>query len=169
MPDIDPYYWYRYASNIAEKGSTGDEIKDGEQWDNHQLAPNGRPIASQDMFHPYFLALFFNIMKIFNGSPDFGVMQSMFYYPVFISALVVVFVFLIARRIAGDVAGFFAATMVAISSALANRTLFGHADSDAWVVFFPVLVTWLFLEAIEAEKTRNKIIFASLAGFFTGV
>ncbi|MEK6854406.1 MAG: STT3 domain-containing protein, partial [Nanoarchaeota archaeon] len=34
-PDIDPYYWNRYAKNIVETGHIGDEIKNGEEWDNH--------------------------------------------------------------------------------------------------------------------------------------
>jgi len=37
--DLKVQYWYRYAKNIIEKGTPGDEIRDGLQWDNHQLAP----------------------------------------------------------------------------------------------------------------------------------
>ena len=54
MPDIDPYYWFRYAKNIVDHGHPGDIVKDGREWDKHQLAPNGRPVKS-DLFHVYYL------------------------------------------------------------------------------------------------------------------
>ena len=175
MPDIDPYYWYRYAENIIEHGHPGDEIRDDNPkdnitnevpWDNHQFAPNGRPIVQADRFHPYFLAYFYKALHTFNSG--ITLLRSTFYYPVFISALTVLFIFFIARRIAGNIAGFFAAATAAVNAAFINRTLFGHADSDAWVIFFPVLITWLFLEAFYAKKLK-QISIAGAAGFFTGM
>ena len=71
MPDIDPYYWYRYARNIMEKGMIGDEIRDGRDWDNHQLAPLGRGVSA-DRFHSYFLAYFYMAWHVFN--PDLTLM-----------------------------------------------------------------------------------------------
>ncbi|MAG91148.1 hypothetical protein CMO83_00565 [Candidatus Woesearchaeota archaeon] len=166
MPDIDPYYWFRYANNIVDHGYPGDILRDGKSYDNHQLAPLGRPVAG-DTFHAYFLAYFFIFFNFF--IPGLTVMRSMFYYPVFIAALSVLLVFLIARRIAGNTGGFFAGLMMAVNSAFLGRTLFGHADSDAWVVFFPLLITWLFIETMDAKSNLKVIIFSALAGFFTGL
>ncbi|PIO03351.1 hypothetical protein COT48_05300 [Candidatus Woesearchaeota archaeon CG08_land_8_20_14_0_20_47_9] len=172
MPDIDPYYWFRYAKNILEHGHPGDILKvnpaDGKTYpyDNHQLAPLGRPVSS-DMFHSYFLANFYRVIHIFNSNLD--LMRSMFYYPVLISALSIIPIFFITRRIAGDIGGFLAATMVAINPSLLGRTLLGHADSDAFVVFFPIMITWLFFEALETRKTWVRIALSALAGLFTGL
>lgn len=166
MPDIDPYYWFRYVKNIVDHGHPGDVLKDGKPYDTHQLAPLGRPVFP-DMFHEYFLAYFYRFLHIF--APDLSIMRSMFYYPVFVSALCVLLVFLIARKIAGNLGGFFAGLMMAVNSAFLGRTLFGHADSDAWVVFFPLLVTWLFVAAIDAKSVVKVIIFNILAGLFTAI
>lgn len=163
MPDIDPYYWYRYANNILEHGYTGDEKRDDVDWDNHMLAPNGRGIAPWDKSHPYFLVWFYHIMTIFNSG--LSLMQSMFFYPVVISALSVLLIFLITRRIIGNMGALFAASMMALNFSFLNRTLFGHADSDAWVVFFPVLATWLFLEAFESKNKILQIVLSILSAF----
>jgi len=163
MPDIDPYYWYRYANNILDHGYTGDVKQNGIDWDTHMLAPNGRGIPDWDKSHPYFLFWFYKFVRIIN--PALSLMQSMFFYPVVISALAVVMIFLITRRIIGNIGALFAASMMALNFSLLNRTLFGHADSDAWVVFFPVLATWLFLEAFESKNRALQISLGVLSAF----
>lgn len=166
MPDIDPYYWYRYARNIVEKGMIGDEIRDGRDWDNHQLAPLGREVSA-DRFHSYFLAYFYRAGHVFN--PDLSLMESVMYQPVFVVALSVFLAFLIGRKISGNMGGFFSASMVAVNSSYVGRTLFGHTDTDSWIIFFSLLIAWLFLESFESYSISKNIILAVIAGFFTGL
>ena len=166
VPDIDPYYWYRYSKNILETGHPGDEVRDGVEYDNHQLAPLGRPVAG-DLYHSYFLAYFHKAVSIL--SPGIPLTRSMSYYPVVVSALCVLLAFLIGRKISGNAGGFFSALMLGALGAFAGRTLFGHADSDAWVVFFPLLITYFFMDSFESNKIIKNVLFAVLAGFFTGV
>ncbi len=166
VPDIDPYYWWRYARNIIEHGRIGDEVKNGLQWDNHQFAPVGRPIGPQDQFYPKAIVAFYKVGKLF-GSSD--LVRTLMFFPVFLSALTTLIVFLITRRIAGNIAAFFAATMVGVHASLLGRTMFGHADSDALIVFLSVLVLWLFIEAFTAKKLKWKIAFAAMAGLSTGI
>jgi len=166
MPDIDPYYWFRYSKNILDHGHPGDILKDGKPFDNHQLAPVGRFVAP-DMFHEYFLAYFYKFLHLF--VPDLTLMRSMFYYPVFVAALCVLLVFLIARKVAGNLGGFFAGMAMAISATFLGRTLFGHADSDAWVVFFPLIVAWLFVSSEEAKSNLKIAILIVIAGFLTAL
>jgi dolichyl-phosphooligosaccharide-protein glycotransferase len=167
LPDIDPYYWQRYAENIIDHGYMGDEIKNGVEWDNHQLAPIGRSIGGMDRFHTYYLAYEYKVMKIF--SPSLTLRESMFWYPVIISALTVLMVFFIGRKISSTTGGFFAALMVGINAALLNRTTFGRADSDAWVVFFSVLTAWIFIEALSAKNWKVRIALSIASGLAMGV
>lgn len=171
IPDIDPYYWWRYARNIIEKGRIGDEVRDGLQWDNHQFAPVGRAIGPQDKFYPYAIAAFYKVARVF--APLFGgsgeLARTTMFFPVFLSALTSIIVFLITRRIAGNIAAFFAATMVGVHASLIGRTMFGHADSDAIMIFLSVLVLWLFIEAFTAKKRKWKLAFAVMSGFATGI
>ncbi|MBN2454058.1 FKBP-type peptidyl-prolyl cis-trans isomerase [Candidatus Woesearchaeota archaeon] len=167
MPDIDPYYWQRYTENILDHGYMGDEIRDGIQWDNHMLAPNGRAIVEVDRFHPHFLANYYKILAVFFSS--ITLRQAMMTYPVLVSALTVLLIFLIGRRISGNAGGFFAATMAAVNVAFLSRTTYGRADTDAWVIFFSMLVTWAFLESFAAKSRKVRIGFGVAAGFFLGI
>ncbi|MBI2005586.1 MAG: hypothetical protein HYS80_02370, partial [Candidatus Aenigmarchaeota archaeon] len=164
MPDIDPYYWFRYAKNIVERGHPGDELRDGKPFDNRQLAPIGR-FVYPDMFHSYSLAYFYKFLHIF--MPDLDLMRSMFYIPVFVSALCVLLVFLIARKIAGNIGGFFAGMIMAVNGAFLSRSL--NPDNDIWVIFFPLLITWLFVMTLEIKSLTKIIIASLLAGLFTGL
>jgi len=164
MPDIDPYYWYRYAKNILDHGHPGDTLKDGRPFDTHQLAPLGR-FVTPDMFHPYSIAYLYRFLHFF--APDLTLMRSMFYYPVLVSALCVLLVFLIARKIAGNLGGFFAALMMSVNTAFLGRTL--SPDNDAWNIFFSLIITWLLLETLEEENMIKVAVLAALGGFFTGL
>ncbi len=165
MPDIDPYYWVRYAENIAKNGHPGDILKEGLPYDDHQLAPLGRPVAA-DMFHSYSLAYFYKVLSIFSG---LDLMRTSFYLPVFISAISVLLVFLIGRKIAGNMGGFFAGLAMAVNAAFLGRTLFAHADNDVWVIFFPLIITWLFVTSYDAKNTWKITATSIVAGFFTGI
>ncbi|MBI2658048.1 hypothetical protein HYX08_05135 [Candidatus Woesearchaeota archaeon] len=164
MPDIDPYYWYRYAKNIAEHGHPGDILKDGRPFDTYQLAPNGRFVVP-DMFHSYSSAYFYKFLHFL--IPGLELMRSMFYLTIFISALCVLLVFLIGRKIAGNTGGFFAGLIMAVNGAFLSRSL--HPDNDIWVIFFPLLVTWLFVTTIDLKNTLRIIIISLIAGLFTGL
>ncbi|MEM3126731.1 MAG: STT3 domain-containing protein [Candidatus Woesearchaeota archaeon] len=167
MPDIDPYYWARYAKNVLDHGYPGDELRDGKNYDTKMFAPLGKEIAIADLFHPYFLAYFHKAFTLFDSDKD--ILKSIVLTPVFIAALCVIPAFFIARRISGNIGAFFAATMMAVNVAFVNRTLWGHADTDAWNIFFPLFITWLFFEAFEVEKTWQKITFAAVSGLLIGI
>ncbi len=166
MPDIDPYYWFRYVKNIIDHGYPGDILKDGRSFDTYQIAPVGRFVTA-DFFHIYFLAYFYKVLHFF--VPDLTIMRSMFYYPVFVAALSVLLVSLIAKKIAGNAGSFFAGLIMAVNVAFLGRTLFGHADSDAWVVFFPLMITWLFVITEDIKNIWKLLAVTILAGFFTGL
>jgi hypothetical protein len=162
---IDPYYWYRYSRNVIEKGTTADIVKDGILWDDHMLAPLGR--GADRNFHIYFEVFLYKITSFFNK--DIDLMKVAFYIPVIISLLSVIPSFFIARRMGGNLGGLIAALMVAIHPTLLGRTAGGFSDTDAYNVFFPLVITWLFLEAFESKNLKNKIFLASLTGFFVGL
>ncbi|MBI2140955.1 glycosyltransferase family 39 protein [Candidatus Woesearchaeota archaeon] len=165
-PDIDPYYWYRYAKNIVETGHIGDEVKNGVEWDNRQLAPLGRPIYAVDTFFPYFIAYLYKTVRFFNHSATLFEVQTNV-YPALLSAIIVLLIFLIGRKIAGNVAGFFGSLMAGLHAAFVNRTI--HGDNDAAVMLFAILTLWLFIEAIYANKTVKRLALAALAGLAAAV
>ena len=162
---IDPWFYYRQTKNLLETGTVGDEIKDGVPWNNHMFAPIGKPIKAY--FHHYFILYTYKVMHFFNR--DISLMGAMFYVPIIISMLAVIPAFFITRRIGGNVGGFFAAFIVAVHSAFISRTAGGFADTDAYNVFFPLLIAWIFLEAFEAKDYKRKLILGAVAGIVTGI
>ncbi|MBW2990860.1 hypothetical protein KY348_04090 [Candidatus Woesearchaeota archaeon] len=162
---IDPYQHLRRAENILKNGHVGDILKDGKPYNIKQFAPVGKPAGTG--LHPYFIFYFYKFLRLFN--PGISMFAAAFWVPVLISALSVIPAFFIVRRRAGLFGGFIAGMIVAIHPVFLGRTAAGFSDTDAYVVFFALLITWLFIEGFETKNVRNKIILTVLAGFFVGV
>ena len=180
---IDPYFWMRHAENVLENGHPGDELRyevpypygdgvspdeliKGIQYNNHMFAPLGRPIPP-DMFHAYFMAYLYKFASFFNR--DLDLMALVFYVPILLSALCIFPAFFIGKRLAGNFGGFVSAFVIAVHPSFLARTAGGFADTDAYNVLFPLLITWLFLEAFETENKRKRVIYSSLAGLLVGL
>lgn len=166
MPDIDPYFWLRYAKNILYTGHIGYKIVDGKEWDSKQLAPIGREVTP-DRWHAYFLAYWYKFLNFFNS--DLTPERAAMYYPVFVYTLMAVLLFFIGLFVLDVYGAFFSSlTSVLIVGSL-NRTLFGRADTDAWVLFFPVLTFFFFILSLRQKKFSLKILYALLSGFVSGL
>lgn len=165
MPDIDPYTFLRRARNYLEHGFPGDVKKDGKDWDNHMLAPLGVQVEST--FHHYTLAYIHKVFSIFN--PKIPLMQSAAYFPLIFSLLSMIPAFFITRKLAGDIGGVLAASFLILHAAFLNRTLWGHADTDAYNIFFPLYIFWFFFLMIESVDLKKKALFAVLSGFLIGL
>ncbi len=165
LSTIDPYYWLRYAENIVERGHPGDELKDGKPWDNHMFAPVGRGVPS-DMFLVYSTAYLFKFLRLF--SPGLNLATLAFYIPALISALAVIPAFFITRKIAGNFGGFIAATIIAIHPTFLIRTMGGIYDTDGYNVLFPLLITWIFIVALETKDIKKCVALSAVNGLLLG-
>jgi len=187
---IDPYFWYRNARNYLDHGFATDIEIDGNYYDTHRMAPfmeediikstkeDGEIVKTNNRFGGWWGEKFGNLnvflevwlyrlVHLFNE--NISLMAVCFYIPIIISSLAVVPAFFIARRVSGNVGGFFAALMVAIHPFFISRTAGGFADTDPYNVFFPLLIAWLFLEAFEAKDNLKRIVLASLSGLCIGL
>jgi len=162
---IDPYTYYRQIRNWVEKDHIYDVLKDGVPWNNHMLAPKGQPMRQS--FHVMMGYWTYKMVHLFNS--NLSLMTVFFYLPVLFSALSVIPAFFIVKRKTGNFGGFVAATIVAVHTSFLGRTAAGFSDTDAYNVFFPLLITWLFIEAFESREMKKKITFSSLAGVSVGV
>ncbi len=160
LPDIDPYHYLRKARNILKTGSPCDEIKNGKPWDNHMIAPLGTPCGGNT--HAYLLAWIYKINKIFDKKID--LMQAAAKFSLIFIFLSIILAYFIGLKLAGKTGGFFAALMVGILPSILSRTPWGHADTDAYNIFFPLLAMFVLFIALDAKKLKNKIIFSILTG-----
>ncbi|MDP3733802.1 MAG: STT3 domain-containing protein [Nanoarchaeota archaeon] len=162
---IDPYYYYRQSYYVLKNGFPGSEMNDGVLWDSYRLAPIGR--EAEWNFHNWFGAVWHRIMNLFG---DFSLLYTFFFVGTVFSALTVIPGFFIGKRLTqNNVGGFFVAILLASSAFFVSRTTGESSDTDVYAVFFPVLITWLFIEALEAKTMNKKMVWMALAAFSTGV
>lgn len=169
LSDIDTWYQYQKVRNIVDTGYAYKIGSDGKMHEMN-LAPLN-PLVNDKFkagdFHVWFGVFIHKIISFFNR--DASVMYSFFFVSVIISALSVIPAFFLARKIGGNVGGFFAACIVGIHSVFLGRTGGGIVDTDAWNVFFPLFISWFFIEAFESEKWTPRIIWGALTGFAVGM
>lgn len=161
---IDPYYYYRQTKNVLENGHVGDEIRDNQPYNDHMYAPKGKPV--ENSFHPFVSATFHKISGVFGND---SLMKSIFILPLLFATLSIIPAFFIARKVSGNLGGLIAAFILAIHPAFLGRTPAGFADTDAYGIFFPLMIIWMFLEAFTAKTDKKRYWLGGLAGLTTGI
>jgi dolichyl-diphosphooligosaccharide--protein glycosyltransferase len=162
---IDPYFFYRQSQYRIEYGHPGNAIIDGKTVDTYRLYPTGSP--EEGNLHTWMGSFIYKIMNLFGTYP---LMYAFFFVGTIFAALACIPAFFIGKRITGNnVGAFFTSLLIAVASFFVQRTTGESSDTDVWVVFFPLLITWLFLEAFEAKDWKKKLAWISGAGATTGI
>ena len=159
---IDPYQHLRRTRNLVEKGTVGDLLVDGKAMNNHQLAPLVRSVGNEfqvsAIYYSYKLVSFFK--------KNVSLMAVSFWLPLLFAALAVIPAFFLGRRKGFLTGGFVTALLIAVHAGFISRTSAGFSDTDAYVILFPLLITWMLFLALDSDKWKNQLIFGGLAGFF---
>ncbi|MBD3249394.1 hypothetical protein GF336_05090 [Candidatus Woesearchaeota archaeon] len=156
---IDPWLWYGFGKNYLECGSSGCDLRDDGKYYNYR---NGRFGQISELNLVSYLGIW--IYKIGNIFGNMPLMQGFFLIPVVLIGLSIIPAFFIARKLGGNVGGFFAAMIVAINSALLSRTPAGFSDTDAANIIFPLFIMWFFLETVYSEDWKKTSLFSILGG-----
>lgn len=162
MPDIDPYNYVRYAENYLDHGYFGDAKKNGIQWDYHTLAPVGRSAALQTSLHVFVIALVYKFFSLFSNT---HILFTTSYLPVIFTFLSLFPVFFLTKRLSNNLGAFLATNMLMVHFMFLSRTLWGYADTDFYNVFFPLIISWVFFEAVINKKWYNKLPLAFGSAF----
>jgi len=161
---IDSYFWMGEANDYVKNGYFGTEIVNGSPMNMLRNGRRGLGIPTESAL-PLSNVIVYKVLKIFN--PNVSMMYACFLVPIILMALSIIPIFFIGRKIAGNMGGFFAATFLAIQPFLVGRL--SEPDTDIFQVFFPLMMLWFFVEAVEAKKETNGFIFAALAGILSGL
>lgn len=164
LGDLDSYYYLRHSRNMLEKGTICDSVNDGTCWNDLMLSPEGRPMR-KDTLHPYAIVFTHKFLSFFNK--DQVLWNSSFWVQIIIGMLSVVPAFFLARRVAGNIGGFTAGMLIAGSQMFLSRSL--GSDTDLYHIIAPLLLIWLFFEAVDSKSWSRRITFSVLAGFATGL
>jgi len=161
---IDPYMHYQYAKNYIENGHSGNILVDGKPYNT--LRYGQIPKIEVPRFHPWLLAKLYNIMKVFK--PDISIMRSVFFFPAILCTLAVLPAFFIGRRLGGNLGGLITSVIVAVHQSILSRTVAGFSDTDAYNVFFPLIILWIFIEMMVSKDKKTTIALGVVNGFFVG-
>ena len=162
---IDPYYYFRYYSNLINTGHIGFEQVNETEWDSYRMAPLGSVASSN--FHIYFSAFVYKAWSFIDSDVD--PMKVFFLIPMVVFTLSIIPAFFIGKRIAGTTGALFGSIMLAVSPAALTRTVAGFSDTDAYNILFPLLVTWFFLEMLKSENKKIQLSVAALGGLCLGL
>ena len=162
---IDPYHFYALSSNYLKNGHTGTSLKDGEPWIDYKLAPNGRSGTYDVPFHTWLESKLYSINGVDESSTVGEKTSVIFLIPVIFVVLSVIPIYLIIRRFSNDLFALFGSLLLVSVGTFVSRTVAGFVDTDAYVVFFPlVLVAFL----IYAFMSKKKIV-TSILAIFAGI
>ncbi|MFH0877857.1 MAG: STT3 domain-containing protein, partial [Candidatus Omnitrophota bacterium] len=160
---IDSYYWLRLLRNLLEKGHIGDRVVQGVDVDDLQGAPIDN--ATRRNVHLWLGVLFYKIASLVQ--PQVPLEPVLFYIPIFLSCVIAVFSFFVAKKLgANDLGAFFAAMAINLSPFFMVRSVGEWFDTDIYNVFFPLLVFGTSLYAFDAKTLRKRLGLCGLAALF---
>jgi asparagine N-glycosylation enzyme membrane subunit Stt3 len=158
----DSYYHYRLTKNFLEHGYPGDTIINGREWDTHSYYPPGVPMDYPPLII-YITAFIYKFVNLFARVP---LLKVCFWLPVFIGPLAGVAAYFFTRRLTNQYGATAAGIFLVTSPLYAVRTVPGFFDTDMFIVIFPLLIIWFFIEAVQSRKRKMRIIFAGLSAFW---
>jgi len=154
LSEFDPFFNYRATQFMVENGLPAYlEWNDDLSWH-----PYGRDISatSQVMLHTTTTMLY----------QTFGIGSSLYdftiWFPVVISSLTTIIIFVVVRTIGGTTAGLFASLFFAISPIIIMRGSIGWFKSEPLGLFYALLAIYLLLSAIKSDK--GKVSLAKIVG-----
>ncbi|MBI4147779.1 hypothetical protein HY490_00640 [Candidatus Woesearchaeota archaeon] len=157
--DIDSFYWLRYARNLGMKGRYGDVQVEGRDFDRLVIAPLGVQVEHYSP-HPYVLAWMYKVLRVF-GLPF---MEAVGLFPMIFVAGSIGLVFVLARLVHRPESAFFAALFFGVLGTGVGHTIWGNVDTDAYNLFFPLLVVVMFAGVLLFKGIRRYVAVALCAG-----
>lgn len=177
----DPYLWYTETKNYLMYDHLGDTLLKREKWYSFAGADegllgwtrsvnslrNGREGAVVSIqLHPLLGAYWHKFVQLFDN--DVPLEKTFSLLPVVIVALSMIPLFFLTKKIAGNLGGLVAGVILATNIPLLDRTMGGISDTDPYSIFFPLLISWVFVEMWE-RPSRKRFIFAAILGVLCGV
>ena len=156
LTEMDSYYHLRMTEDIIDHGHPGESVVDGKNWDDYSYAPAGR---SADDYTPFMANVAAFAYRLFGGIFGISLYKIIYYLGAFLSALVVIPVFVLAKRLGGSIAGVVAAVISAVNYGYFIHTVPGFYDTDMVISFascFMLMFGVLFIESFDKkEKAGN--------------
>jgi asparagine N-glycosylation enzyme membrane subunit Stt3 len=166
-PDLDPFLFLRWAEYIVAHGTLMVH-------DTMRYVPLGYNTAGEMKLLSYMIAWFYYPISWITGEQS--VTYAAIIFPVIMSVFATIAFFLLARKIfqneknlVKNAIALLSALFFILAPSLLPRTIAGIPEKESAAFFFMFMAFYFFLQALTAEKTRNKIILAAFSGISTGL
>ncbi len=178
-PDLDPFFFLRYAKTIVESGSLP-------AVDMMRNVPLGFEPSHETRLLPYMIAWTYYILKIFNQNTI--VEYAAVIFPVIMFALTIIAFFFFVREIfirrkkdgesdeedkkpgiKASIIALIATFFMVVIPELLPRTVAGIPEKESAAFFFMFLSFFLFLKAWKSENKKSAIALGILSGISTAL
>ena len=164
--EMDSYFNLRMTENYMDHGYFGDTLVNGSGWDMHSYYPSGREVGKYQPMIAYVTSFLYGIINMFK---DMSITEVAFWTGAFVSSFAVIPVYIFTRRITNDYGAIAATLIVVLGPNYISHTFAGFFDTDMFNVTLPLFFILFFVEALRAEKTVYRIIFALLSVISIGI
>jgi len=150
LNEYDPFFNYRATQFMVENG-----LPAYLEWhDDLTWHPYGRDISatSQVMLHTS-AATLYQIFGLGSSLYDFTIM-----FPVVVSSLTAIVIFVLVRTIGGTTAGLFASLFFAVSPIIILRGSIGWFKSEPLGLFYGLLAVYLLISGIKSGKGKVSVV-----------
>jgi hypothetical protein len=153
LGDLDSYAWVREARNVLERGTTCDEIRDGECRDTYVNPPHGTPMPYRRSVH---VAVIVGVHWILSWlDPGIPLTTSAAWAAVLGGVVTSLVAFAVGCRLTGLVGGVVAALLISLDPFVLERSL--GSDNDVWSLALPLLLALLVSTALEGDGSRRRV------------
>ena len=163
--ELDCWHWARYVENIQRLGRVGDTVKNGKQRDTFMLFPQGTEVPPDTFF--YYFSWF--SYKVFSWFIPVGLLQFLFYLPLFFCAVYITILYLFCYRYLGRTVALIACLVAGLAPIFIPRSCAGWFDRDILSLLFPLLIVWTYLAAYRSVSWRTTIFWSIVAAFWLGL
>lgn len=170
LSEFDPYFQYRFTEYIVNNGYLSWVWP--EPWiDTQRWYPQGINIPKAAFPGLPFTAAFFYQLITFLGV-SIPLMDFCAMFPPILGALACIAIFFLGKDIGGTPVGLLSALFLALSPSYITRTALGFFDDETIGIFALIIFMFLFLRALEEDRTFSSSMKYSLAagailGYFT--
>ena len=161
LSEFDPYFQYRFTEYMVKNGFISWAWPT--QWvDTQRWYPGGYNVARAGLPGlPLATAFLYRIISALGV--NINLMDFCAIWPAIMGALACLAIYFLGKDIGGKSVGLFAALFLALSPSYIQRTQIGFFDDETTGILALVLFMFLFLRAIDRDRSLNSSINYSLA------
>jgi len=156
---LDPDVFLRYAEYIVEHGKIM-------AVDYLRYFPLGK-VPDEYSFLSYFIAYLYKLLHFFG--PTVTIAQTSVLYPVIVFPLMILFYFLLVRKLFGDLTALFSSILLVTIPTFVFRTIAGYGDREPLAMMFMFAAFYFYIHGFKSEKIKVRLTCGLIGGVSTGL